>query len=241
MPFRPKILVVEEDPELQRLLFTTMQHMGADPFSFEAPEAVKAFVETEKFDGAFVDWDCRNLCPEELTVRIRKSKSNSGIPVAMLSNRPDQSDAIRGFKVGATFFLAKPFGLKELECLLNATRGAMLEERRRYQRVAINISILCEWKEGRSSKHVAGRSVNISGTGVLMKMTPRPEAGVAASVELPLPRPQTKVALKAVVVRSGPGEHVALRFLHLTKDQQEQLEKFISGCPTDSSALFSAA
>ena len=238
MAFRPKILVVEEDPELQHLLVTTIQHMGADACCFEEPETVKSLVETEKFDGAFVDWDCHNLDPEELTVRIRKSKSNAGIPVAMLSTRPDQIDAVRGFKVGTTFFLAKPFGSRELEHLLNATRGAMLEERRLYQRVAVNLSILCEWKEGRISKHIAGRSINISTTGVLMKMTPRPEAGVAVTVEFAPPRPQTKLALKAMVVRTGPGDNVALRFLQLTKDQQEQLEIFICGSPTSSSALF---
>jgi DNA-binding response OmpR family regulator len=231
MPFRPKILVVEEDPEIQQLLVATMRHMGAEACCFEAPETVKSLVETEKFDGAFVDWDCRNINPEELTVQIRKSKSNAGIPVAMLSTRPDQMDAVRGFKVGATFFLAKPFGSKELECLLNATRGAMLEERRRYQRVALNITILCEWKEGRISKHVAGRSVDISSTGVLMKMTPRPEAGAAVAVEFGLPKPQTNLALRAMVVRTGPGENVAMRFLQLTHDQQEQLESFITASP----------
>jgi two-component system phosphate regulon response regulator PhoB len=241
MPFRPKILVVEADLELQQILVTTMRHMGAEACCVEKPETVKSLVETEKFDGAFVDWDCHNFNPEELTVQIRKSKSNARIPVAMLSTRPDQIDAVRGFKVGATFFLAKPFGSKELECLLNATRGAMLEERRRYQRVAVNISILCEWKDGRNSKHVAGRSMNISSTGVLMKMTPRPETGVAVAVEVGLPRPQARLALKAMVVRSGPGENVALRFLQLTKGQQEQLENFITGFPASTSGLFSAA
>jgi len=235
------MLVVEEDPELQHLLVTTIQHMGAEACCFEAPETVKSLVETVKFDGAFVDWDCHNLDPEELTVQIRKSKFNAGIPVAILSTRPDQIDAVRGFKVGATFFLAKPFGSRELEHLLNATRGAMLEERRLYQRVALNISILCEWKEGRISKHVAGRSVNISSTGVLMKMRPRPEAGVAVTVEFALPRPQTKLALRAMVVRTGPGDNVALRFLQLTKDQQEQLESFITGSPTTPRGLFPAS
>lgn len=240
MTFRPKILVVEEDPEIQRLLVTTIHHMGAEACCVEASGTVKSLVDTEKFDGAFVDWDCHNLNPEELTVHIRKSKSNGGIPVAMLSTRPDQIDAVRGFKVGTTFFLAKPFGSRELECLLNATRGAMLEERRRYQRIALNVSILCEWKEGRVSKHVAGRSVNISSTGVLMKMTPRPEAGVAVAVEFGLPRPQAKLALKAMVVRTGPGENIALRFLQLAKDQQAQLEDFICASPATSSSLFPA-
>ena len=143
-------------------------------------------------------------------------------------------------RYGATFFLAKPFGSRELECLLNATRGTMLEERRRYQRVAANISILCEWKVGRNSRHITGRSINISSTGVLMKMTPRPEAGDAVMVELPLPRPQTKLVLRAMVARTGPGENVALHFLQLARNQQEQLENFVTGFPTHTSGLFPA-
>lgn len=240
MAFRPRLLVVVDNPDLQHLLATTIQHMGSDAVCSSSSEDLPSLVKSQKFDGALIDWDSDALNPEELTGNIRKSSSNCGIPIAILGNRPLQSDVGGGFKVGATFFLAKPFGSRELEHLLNATRGAMLEERRRYQRVAVNFSILCEWKEGRSARHVAGRSVNISSTGVLMKLTPRPEAGVAIAVEFALPRPQAKLSLKTMVARTGPGENVALRFLNLPRDQQEHLEKFIADFPINSNSLFPA-
>jgi len=234
MAFRPKILIVEDDPHLQRLLETTMEHMGTEPRCVHAGREAISVVDTDKFDGAFVDWDNRGFNPEELTQRIRRSPSNSKIPVAMLSARTDQGDVARGFKAGATFFLAKPFGTNELEHLLNATRGAMLEDRRRYQRVPISIPTLCEWGQKRGVKRIAGRSINLSSTGLLMKLAPAPEAGVAVSVELLLPGRQKSLVLKGMVTRSGPGDHVAVRFVYLAKEQQERIENFVSGHPGSS-------
>jgi len=215
--------------------------MGSDAICSTSGEDLESMVESQKFDGALIDWDNGSMNPERLTGNIRKSSSNSAIPIAILSNRPLQSHVGKGFKLGATFFLAKPFGSRELEYLLNATRGAMLEERRRYQRVAADVPILCEWKDGRRSKHVAGRTLDLSASGVLLKLNPMPQKGVAVAVELSLPREQTKLSLKAIVVRVGPGEKVALRFLNPTKPQQEQLETFVVAHPAHSMALPASA
>jgi DNA-binding response OmpR family regulator len=239
MAYRPKILVVEDDPALTRLLETTMRHMGADPYCVGAGQQAISLVEGEKLDGAFVDWDNRDLNPEELTERIRRSKSNSKIPVAMLSAGTDQRDIARGFKAGVTFFLAKPFGPNEIERLLNASRGTMLEDRRRYQRVPLQVPTLCQWGQKRQVKRITGRSLNVSSSGLLLKISPQPETGVAVSVELLLPGQQKGLVLKGVVARSGPRDHIAIRFVYLAREQQERLENFVSSHPA--SALFPEA
>ncbi len=234
MGFRPRILVAEGDSELRRILVTTMRHMGADPLCVENTESAQSLLSSEKLDGVFLDWDNNAFDPEALTVAVRKSKSNHSIPIAMLSAHPERNAVRRSFKAGTTFFLAKPFGTRELESLLNATRGAMLEERRRYQRINVTVPILCEWKEGRRTKHVAGKTINISTSGVLLKLNPQPETGVAVVFEFTLPQIPGKLSLKGVVARIGPGEIVAARFLSLTKPQQDHLERFISDCPSKS-------
>ena len=238
MAFRPKILIVEDDPALQRLLETTMEHMGTEPYCVVGGQEARSLVETDKFDGAFVDWDNQGFDPEELTQHIRRSPSNSKIPVAMLSARTDQGDIARGFKAGATFFLAKPFGANELERLLNATRGAMLEDRRRYQRVPLSAPTLCEWGKMRGSRRTAGRSVNLSSSGLLMRLTPQPEAGIVVSVELLLPDQHKCLVLRGIVARTGPGDQVAVRFVSLAKEQQERIENFVTSHP--GSSLFPA-
>lgn len=239
MEFRPKILVAEDEPHLQHQLVTTILHMGADPVCVESNEGAQSLLDSQKFDGVFLDWDNPSFSPADLTVAIRKSKSNASIPVAMLSSHPESREIQKAFRAGTTFFLAKPFSSRELEHLLNATRGAMMEERRRYQRVSANVPVLCEWKAGRNSRHVAGRSLNISNTGALVRLNPAPEAGVSVKLEIALPRPHAKVALGAMVVRTGPGDNVALRFLGMTKEQQVQVEEFISKCPA--TGLFAAS
>lgn len=197
----------------------------------------QGLVDEEKFDGAFVDWDMDEFDPEDLTHRIRRSKSNSKIPVAMLSAPTHEHDVTKGFKAGATFFLAKPFGPNELERLLNASRGAMLEDRRRYQRVPLNVPTLCEWGRKRGLKRIAGRSVNVSSNGVLMKISPQPERGAAVSVELLLPGQRKSLILKGVVARAGPGDQVAVRYVYIGKELQDRLESFASG--ETSSSMFS--
>jgi CheY-like chemotaxis protein len=239
MDFRPRILVAESDPSLRRLLTTTMKHMGAEAVCAESHEEARSRLTCEKFDGVFLDWDDPAFRAEELTLEVRKSKSNPGIPIAMLSAHPQRADVVRGFKAGSTFYLAKPFGSRELEFLLNATRGAMLEERRRYQRISASLPVLCEWREGAKSRHVAGRSINVSITGILIRVNPRPEPGVSVKLEVSLPHPCPKLAVSAMVVRTGMGDNVGLRFLNLTREQQEQLEHFVTACP--SSTLFTGA
>ena len=177
---------------------------------------------------AFLDCDDGVFNSEELILIIRKSKSNQNIPIAMLSAYPERAEVQKGFKAGTTFFLAKPFGSREVEFLLNATRGAMLEERQRYMRVPARLPVLCEWREGARSKHVAGRSLNISNTGMLMTLTPHPECGAAVNIELSLPRPSGKLVAKGIVLRTGPADNVAVRFLALAKSQQEQLWSFVT-------------
>lgn len=236
MAFRPRILVVEDDPKLQRVLMTTMQHMGGDPQCVSGGAEAISRVEGEKFDGVFVDWDNPDSDPLELTRRIRRSASNSKIPVAMLSSRKDQRDVSRSFQAGTTFFLAKPFGTNEIERLLNATRGAMLEDRRCYDRVALNIPTLCEWGKKRGTRRVAGESLNLSLNGILLKVTPPPEKGVSITLDLALPKALGHLLVKGIVTRQGPGEQTAVRFANLTREQEERLEKLITNQP--SSRLF---
>jgi CheY-like chemotaxis protein len=236
MAFRPKILVVEDNPALKQILASSLQHMGADTHCVDAFSEAKSLVEVEKFDGAFVDWDMDQFEPEDLTHRIRRSKFNSKIPVAMLSAGTHENDVTRGFKAGATFFLAKPFGPNEVELLLNASRGAMLEDRRRYQRVPLNVPTMCEWGQMKGLKRVTGRSLNVSSSGLLLKISPQPERGTAVSVELLLPGQRNSLILKGVVARTGPGDQVAVRFVYIGKELQERLEIFVSG--HTSSSLF---
>ncbi len=227
MPFKPKILVLEGDEPTLALLQSTLKRMGADPRIFLSGREGILLAEREKFDGAFVDWDNLDITGVDLVRRIRRSLSNSQIPIAMFTSSTDSGIVANAFKAGVTLSLSKPFGPKELEHLLNASRGTMIEERRRHQRVLLSVPTVCEWGKKRGHKKISGRSVNVSNSGILMRLHPRPETGTAVVVELILPSSKKSLKLIGVVLRTGTGRQVAVQFSQLTPALRDSLEDYV--------------
>ncbi len=233
MSFKPKILVLESDEPTRELVETTLARMGAVPHGCQSGLVGAELLEREKFDGAFVDWDNLDLPGSDLARRIRRSSSNAQIPIAMFTSATDTHVIADAFKAGVTLFLAKPFGARELERLLNTSRGAMLEERRRYQRVLLSVPVVCEWGKKRGFKRITGRTVNISNSGMLMRLHPQPDEGAAVVSELILPSSRQPLKLDGTVVRKGASRQVAVQFAHLTPAQKDLLEDYVGSPDTE--------
>jgi len=222
MAYKPKILIVEGDGATRRQLESTLRVMGADPRPLSDPRQALQVVEREKFDGAFVSWDTPGINAVQVCQKIRESKSNSRMPIAMLSNQEDARSIAAGFKAGATFFLSKPVGAREMTRLLNASRGAMLAERRRYVRVPLAAAVECKW----GGKQVTGQAVNLSITGILVSLSPTPEMKARVELEFALPHGDTKFKLAGDVVRVK-GNQIGLQFHEISKDYEGQLRRYI--------------
>ena len=236
MPQKPKILIVESDPALLQILETTLNLMGMEPCCVPNAKEALFLVEQEKFAGAFLDWNNPGMDGKELTQQIRSSKSNSKIPIAMLAEQSDIRANTTGFAVGVTFYLAKPFGEKQLRHLLNATRGTMLEEQRRYQRIPLSVPATCEWQQDKGLKRAAGKTTNISCTGLVMIVSPQPGMGVAAMLALLLPQLKKTFTPKALVKRIAPGNEVAFEFVNFLGQDREMLESYLNRYSTSSRA-----
>ena len=227
MPFKPKILVLEADGPTLALVESTLLNMGAEPKGLGSGQEGAKLIGEEKFDGVFMDWDNLDVGGDELARLIRGSPSNAKIPIAMFTASTDTSVIAEAFKAGVTLFLSKPFGPRELERLLNASRGTMIEERRRYQRVLLTVPVICEWGKKRGHKRISGRSVNVSNSGMLLRVFPQPDVGTAVGVEFLLPRARQQLKLAGVVARTGSSHQAAVQFPHLTPAQRDSLEDYI--------------
>jgi two-component system, chemotaxis family, chemotaxis protein CheY len=233
MSFKPKILILESDEPTRAMVETALERMGAVPLGYSSAQEGARILEHEKFDGAFVDWDNLDLAGEDFARRIRHSPSNGQIPIAMFTSSTDTHLIAEAFKAGVTLFLSKPFGPRELERLLNTCRGTMLEERRRYQRVILSVPVVCEWGKKRGFKRITGRTVNVSNSGMLMRLHPQPDTGAAVVSELILPNSRQPLKLDGTVVRTGAGRQVAVQFAHLTPAQRDLLEDYVGGPETE--------
>ena len=101
-----RILVVEDDPDINQLLCTIMRDAGyqCQP-AFSGSEAM-LWAERERFDLVLLDLMLPGLTGEEFITRIRRGRT---MPIIVLSAKAGLEDKVNVLRLGADDFIPKPF------------------------------------------------------------------------------------------------------------------------------------
>ena len=101
-----RILVVEDDPDINQLLCTIMRDAGyqCQP-AFSGSEAM-LWAERESFDLVLLDLMLPGLTGEEFITRIRRGRT---MPIIVLSAKAGLEDKVNVLRLGADDFIPKPF------------------------------------------------------------------------------------------------------------------------------------
>ncbi len=132
-----KLLVVDDDLAALDLVKALVEPLGYAVLALADSRQAAECVNEQKFDGIFVDVQMPNLDGFELTELIRASRSNSRVPIVMITALEDVETMRHGYKAGVTFFLTKPFNPEKLRGLLLAMRSTMLRERTALRSAAV--------------------------------------------------------------------------------------------------------
>ena len=127
-----KILVVEDDRDLNRSVCTFLNHSGYEAVGCLSAEA--AFDEMYKttFDLIVSDIMMPNIDGFEFVKTVRSL--NSDIPILFMSARDDLASKQRGFRIGIDDYLTKPIDLDELFLRIGALlRRAKIASSRRLE------------------------------------------------------------------------------------------------------------
>ncbi|MGF1446976.1 MAG: response regulator [Pikeienuella sp.] len=118
MSERPRILIVEDDPEIRAL---TRDYLEAQGFRVDAVEGAAA-LDRRLTQGPEPDLLVLDvMLPGEDGLSIcRRLRANSTLPVLMLTARGDDVDRILGLEMGADDYMAKPFNPRELVARIRA-------------------------------------------------------------------------------------------------------------------------
>jgi two-component system, OmpR family, KDP operon response regulator KdpE len=110
-PDKGTILLIEDEPQMQRFLRIVLQGQG---YSFvEAQTGQEGLVQaaTRSPDIILLDLGLPDIDGLEVTRRLREW---SDIPIIVLSAREQEQDKIKALDAGADDYLTKPFGAGEL-------------------------------------------------------------------------------------------------------------------------------
>jgi len=114
MSDNPKILVVDDDEHILRSL---SQYLELEDFNVvsasSGPEALALFAK-EKPDLLVLDVMMPGMDGFQVLETLRKDPETAGVPVLMLTARDQHNDILKGYQMGATSYLVKPFNLDEL-------------------------------------------------------------------------------------------------------------------------------
>jgi two-component system OmpR family response regulator len=118
MSDRPRILVIEDDPEIRHLVQSYLQRQG---FRVDVGDGGAAL---DRFRSSFGDPDLVVLdimMPGEDGLSIcRRLRAASRVPVIMLTAKGEDIDRIVGLEMGADDYLPKPFNPRELVARIRA-------------------------------------------------------------------------------------------------------------------------
>jgi two-component system alkaline phosphatase synthesis response regulator PhoP len=109
---RQRILLVEDEVHLRDVIRLNLDLEGYDVTSVDDGKSALAEVDNKRFDLVLLDImlpeiDGFKVCE---SIRLR----NMHVPILIISAKGGSQDKIRGLKLGADDYLAKPFNLEEL-------------------------------------------------------------------------------------------------------------------------------
>jgi two-component system response regulator PilR (NtrC family) len=113
---QPKVLVIDDEPDLLELLELTLSRMGLDTTRAESVAEAVRLLDREPFDLCLTDM----RLPDGEGLRVVEHINHKGldVPVAVITAYGSAENAVAALKAGAFDYLAKPVALEQLRALV---------------------------------------------------------------------------------------------------------------------------
>ena len=126
---KPKILVVDDDPDVLRLLQLTLERVGFKPALAGDGETALRRIEAERFDLVLLDVMMPVMDGWQV-LQVVNAMSNPP-KVIVVSAKAHPVDRARAFSLGAAEYVTKPFPLDALVGIIETVLGRSQEELQR--------------------------------------------------------------------------------------------------------------
>jgi DNA-binding response OmpR family regulator len=111
------ILIIEDEPELVRVLQSYLEQAGFTVFSAQRGDSGLAAWEHRQPDLVLLDLNLPGMDGLDVARKIRR---RSDTPIIMLTARVEETDRLIGLEIGADDYIVKPFSPREVVARVKA-------------------------------------------------------------------------------------------------------------------------
>jgi two-component system KDP operon response regulator KdpE len=111
MAGKPRVLIVEDEPEISRFIETALEGYGYDVDVADAGQKALKTLSVRPPDLVILDLGLPDMDGKGV---IRSLREWSRLPVIVLSARDQEEEKVAALELGADDYLTKPFGMGEL-------------------------------------------------------------------------------------------------------------------------------
>ena len=115
-----KILVVEDEPDIRKLVQYNLTQERFNVLEAEDGEQALKLLQREKPNFVILDLMLPGLSGMELCKLLRQRSDTAKLPILMLTAKAGEADRIVGLEMGADDYLAKPFSPREMVARVRA-------------------------------------------------------------------------------------------------------------------------
>jgi len=112
-----RILVVDDEPQIRRVLRSTLSAQGYEVFDARTGEDALLAIRAQRFDLVLLDMNMPGMGG---LAACRELRSGSEAAIIMLTVRNTEQDKVTALDAGADDYITKPFGLPELLARIRA-------------------------------------------------------------------------------------------------------------------------
>jgi len=127
---KPRILVVEDEPDIRELLQYSLSREGWDVAAVGDGRAALAAARSQPPDVMLLDLMLPGTDGLEVCRQIRADRSTADVAVIMLTAKGEESDVVLGLGLGADDYVLKPFKPNELIARVKAVLRRTREDAR---------------------------------------------------------------------------------------------------------------
>ncbi|HEY6200017.1 MAG TPA: response regulator [Candidatus Binatia bacterium] len=123
MDTKKTIMVVDDNPDIVTIVRTILEGKGYNVASAYSGAELLSSLEKDKPDLVVLDIMMPQMDGLEVLTRLKAAPETASIPVILLTAKVQYEDVLGGYKLGADYYITKPFTSTQLINGINLLLG----------------------------------------------------------------------------------------------------------------------